>query len=198
LEKFMVSSVGSNNTLQSILSILQSNESSSNSTSSTGSTNSSSDSVGLSGPAQLFNELQQLASSDPTKFKEVAAQIAQQLETAAGESDSSTGSSSSTGGVNQMLANLASKFEEAAETGNVSVLQPPSAGTGQSNGVGAGSGQSLGVGMYNQQGQMLTDLSQNSSSSSGSGTSLQSLFNSINQEVASALSSVSSTNSTNA
>lgn len=145
----MISSVGSNDTLESLASILQSGgllSSSSSSTSSTTGT-SSSDSTTLSGPAQLYNELQQLASSDPTAFKQVAAQIAQQLETAAGESGSSgtssisgssSSSSSSSSGVNQMLANLASKFEQAAETGNVTVLQPPSE-----------SGQAAGVGMYN-------------------------------------------------
>jgi hypothetical protein len=183
----MISSVGSNSALESIASILQSSGlSSSSSMSSIPGT--SGDSSTLSGPAQLFSELQQLASSDPTLFKQLASEIAQQLQTAAGVSNtsstSSTSSSSPIGGANQILANLASKFEEAAQTGNVLVLQPPS-----------GSGQSNGIGTYNQQGQILPSLLENSSSTSG--VDMQSLFQSINQEVTDALNSLSGATSTN-
>jgi|GEM_PF-5728780 len=134
----------------------------------TGSISSTGDQANVSGPGKLFSELQQLASQDPTKFKQVASDIASKLKAAAGDSSSTTGSSG-----NSFLADLASKFETAAQTGDVSSLLPPSGGP-PSTGVSGG---------YNQQGQAIP-------SSTQSGVDLKSLFNSINQEVSSALSSL--------
>jgi hypothetical protein len=163
----MVSSVSSDNS--SILSYLlqaaqgssQTNQASSTSLSSllSSDSQSSGDTANISGPAQLFSELQQLATQNPTQFKQLTSEIASQLQTAAG-SDS-----------NSPLADLASLFETASETGSASGPQPPS---GPQD-----------VGTYDQQGQMISSSMQSARQSSG--TDLQSLFQTISQEVSAAL-----------
>ncbi len=128
------------------------------------------DSVELSGPAKLFSALQQLASQDPAKFKTVTADIASKLQAAAG-TDSTSGTSG-----NSFLATLASKFQQASQTGDVSVLQPPSGGHHSHHGHHGGGG------VYNRQGQV-TPPTQTQSG----GVDLKSLFQSITKEVSDAL-----------
>ena len=70
----------------------------------------------VSKPAQLLSKLQQLQEQDPEKLKEVLAQIADALRSAAAADDSEE---------SQFLTMLADKFDEAAKTGDLSVLQPP-------------------------------------------------------------------------
>ncbi len=76
----------------------------------------STDSVSFSKPGQLFSQLQQLAQTDPDKFKEVCQKIADKLNEAAQNEE---------GGANRMLSDLASRFESAAQSGDASELRPP-------------------------------------------------------------------------
>ncbi len=117
------------------------------------------DSAQISGPGQLYGQLQQLQTQNPTQFKQVTGQIASQLETA---------STQSTGGQAGFLANLASQFQTAAQTGDATSLQPQ-----------AGSGTGV-AGTYNSQGQLnqalLTALNPSSGSSSSSGSDFAQLL----------------------
>ena len=74
--------------------------------------------------AKLMKELSDLQKSDPNKFKKVADEIAQKLKDAA---------SSATGGQADFMNRLASKFEQASQSGDMSALQPPAA-SGQHHG----------------------------------------------------------------
>jgi hypothetical protein len=67
----------------------------------------------ISTPAQFFSQMQQLAQQDPAEFKTVAAQVATTFQSAATQAS---------GPQAMILSNLASQFNQAAETGT---LQPP-------------------------------------------------------------------------
>lgn len=92
-------------------------------TSSTSSTASAAEVAGLSTEdkakisqgAKRMNELSQLASSDPEKFKEVAQKISDSL---AEEAKNSTDS-----GESKMLTEMSSKFADAAKTGSMDSLK---------------------------------------------------------------------------
>lgn len=75
------------------------------------------DSTETSNPAEFFSKLQELQKSDPEKFQEVVSSIADKLEAAAGDEDLSSASS--------MLSDLAAKFRDVANGGDISQLQPP-------------------------------------------------------------------------
>ena len=78
------------------------------------------DAVSLSGPARSLGRLQELATSDPARFKDVVTQISDRLSTAA--------DSASTPGLRAALGDAAARFGEAATTGDVSSLRPPAGG----------------------------------------------------------------------
>ena len=80
------------------------------------------DSTQLSPMASLLNQLQQLQQSNPDKFKIVMSSIADTL---------STDAKSAKGPQAKMLTDLANKFSQAAQTGQMPDLQPP----GQQQGV---------------------------------------------------------------
>ena len=65
--------------------------------------------------AHILSQLQQLQQTDPAKLKTVLTDIANRLQAAAQQASGSEG---------QALSNLASKFQQAAQTGNLSALQP--------------------------------------------------------------------------
>ncbi len=67
----------------------------------------------ISKPAELLQKLQQLQQQDPTKFKEVALQLADGLQHAADQSGNSNG----------FAGRLASAFKAAADTGDLSSVQ---------------------------------------------------------------------------
>lgn len=85
--------------------------------SSNASTSSSSTGTSSADPMQLMDQLQQLATSDPAKFKEVTQKISDDL---AAKAKSSTDS-----GESSMLSDLSDKFAEAAQSGTMDSLQPP-------------------------------------------------------------------------
>lgn len=75
------------------------------------------DSAEMSNPAEFFNSLEELQESDPEKFQEVVSSIADQLEEASEDEDLSSASS--------MLSDLAAKFRDVANGGDISQLKPP-------------------------------------------------------------------------
>ena len=82
---------------------LQTSSTSSSSSTQTSSTSSGADSTSVSGPGQLFSELEQLSKSNPSDFKTVTASISQELKSAA----SSATNSQQANFLNQMAANFA-------------------------------------------------------------------------------------------
>ena len=73
------------------------------------------DSANLSQAGQLFQGLQQLESTNPTDFTKVATDAAAQLQQAAQQATDPTQAG--------FLSNLANKFQQAAESGNLSAFQ---------------------------------------------------------------------------
>jgi hypothetical protein len=67
----------------------------------------------------LFGELASLSQSDPSKFKKVATEISQKLKDAATQA---------TGDQAKFLTKMAGKFDQAAQTGDMSVLKPEGPG----------------------------------------------------------------------
>ena len=111
-----------NSSLLSEIDKYLSTQQTSGSTSTTASTDTASDGVDFSQVAQLFKELQKLQSTDPAEFKKVLTDAAQKLKDAAGQQSDPTAAS--------FLTNLADKFQQAADTGDLSVLKPPAPGNG--------------------------------------------------------------------
>jgi hypothetical protein len=74
------------------------------------------DSSEMSNPAEFFNNLKELKSSDPEKFEKVVSSIADKLEAASQDEDLSSASS--------MLSDLAAKFRDVANGGDISQLKP--------------------------------------------------------------------------
>lgn len=89
----------------------------------------SADSSSLSGPGQFFSELQKLATSNPTEFKKITAEVAQQLQSAA--------QSSTDPGQANFLNQMASNFEKASQSGNFSDLFPQGSSNGSSQTAGS-------------------------------------------------------------
>jgi len=97
--------------------------------SSSGSSATGADSTDLSQAGQLFSQLQSLATSNPSEFKQVTAAISQQLTQAA---------SQQTGSAATALTNLAKKFQEASQTGSAAGLAPTKHHGGHHHGGGGG------------------------------------------------------------
>ncbi len=74
------------------------------------------------GPGALIQKLEELQQEDPEKFSEFMEQAVAELESAAGSAEDEQTAS--------FLQDLADKFEEAAETGDLSVLAPPQGAEG--------------------------------------------------------------------
>ncbi|HEV3439584.1 MAG TPA: hypothetical protein VG122_19625 [Gemmata sp.] len=71
-------------------------------------------SANISGLGQLFSNLQQLVTQNPTQFTQVVSQIASELQSA---------SQTQTGTTSQFLSQLANTLQEAATTGDMPQLQ---------------------------------------------------------------------------
>jgi hypothetical protein len=76
---------------------------------------SSSDSVNFSQAGQLFQQLQELQTTDPTGFKQVTANAASQLQQAAQQATDPSQAS--------FLSNFAAKFQQASQVGNLSPFE---------------------------------------------------------------------------
>jgi len=116
-----MSSIGSTlNTINnSLLAELQSFNGSLASTTSNTSSTTSPDQVNLSQVSTLFQQLQQLQTSNPAEFKKVLTDGAQQLQAAAAQQTNPAATA--------FLNNLAAKFQTAADTGNLAALNPQAA-----------------------------------------------------------------------
>ncbi|HEY1757526.1 MAG TPA: hypothetical protein VGG72_19290 [Bryobacteraceae bacterium] len=90
-----------------------------------GTSASTSDGVNLSQLGKLFQELQQLENTDPAEFAQVTANAASQLHQAAQQSNNPAQAN--------VLSNLADKFQQASQSGNLSAFEtgapPESAAT---------------------------------------------------------------------
>jgi len=116
-----MSSIGNilNSVNSSLLSEISSFNTTSNPTSSANASASSgassSDTIDFSQVGKLFQELKQLQTSDPSEFKQVLTDAATKLQAAAQQQTDPAQAS--------FLNNLASRFQDAANTGNLSPLQ---------------------------------------------------------------------------
>lgn len=117
----------------------------------------------ISALGQLFSNLNQLETQNPTQFKQTVAQIATELQTAAQQQ---TGSSS------QFLSQLATNLQEAATTGSLSNIQ---------HNHHANNTQS-----YNSGGQLISS-GVGTDAQSNSNASIQQLFVTLGQQVGAAL-----------
>jgi hypothetical protein len=125
------------------------------------------DSAAISGPGKLLSRLQQLQAQDPAKFKQVMTDISGKLQTAAGQA---------TGGQGQFLSGLASQFQAAASSGDLSGLRPQRAHGHHRHGTGT----------YNPQGRV-TPPAAATGTGPTDGADLKQLFAGISQELAQAL-----------
>jgi hypothetical protein len=89
------------------------------------------DTSALSGPAQLLSQLQALEKSDPAKAKEAMTQLADKIREQAQTVGGQQGAH---------MSQFADKLDQAAQTGDLSALQPPAGGApgGQVHGHGHG------------------------------------------------------------
>jgi hypothetical protein len=132
-------------------------------TSSTSGVGLSQNSATISSLGQLFSSLNQLQTQNPTEFKQIATQLASELQTASQQQSGST---------SQFLTQLSSTLEQAATTGSLPDLRHQQ-GTQQTQ-------------TYNSSGQPVasgTDLNSQTSFNA----SLQQLFATLNQQVSAAL-----------
>ena len=116
--------------------------------------------------SQFFNNLQKLQQQDPAQLKATLSNIADELNTAAQQTS---------GPQAQKLSDLAAKYQQAAQTGDISQLRPAHHGGGHHH--------------RSQAVQPASDASSASATSSSTSTqqvNMQSLFETIFQEVSKA------------
>jgi len=104
--------------LQGVSSLLQSGQT--QQSGQVGDSDAASDAAGISQASQFLSKLEQLKQQDPAQFKEVPSQIADKLAAAAQQQTQ--------GADSQFLTQLADKFRNAAQTGDLNQLQPPAGG----------------------------------------------------------------------
>lgn len=102
-------------TVNSVYSLTSANQQTGSTDATTNTNSTDSVSTQISKPGKMLAELQQLASSDPAKFKQVTSEIADKLQQAA-QQDSGNSAT--------FLNNLADKFRQASQTGDASALAP--------------------------------------------------------------------------
>ena len=129
-------------------------------------------SLNVSGQATLFSKLEQLQQSDPQMFKQVTAEISQQLTAAA---------STMSGQAAQGLTTLANEFQQASQTGTLTALQPAQQNSTTSD--------ATGIAAYQQASQSSGTHHHHGHPAAGSDSSqMQSLWTSIYNEVNQAVS----------
>jgi hypothetical protein len=129
-------------------------------------------SASISGFGQLLSQLQQLQAKNPAKFQQVMSDIVTKLQTAAQQQGNTP--------QGQYLSQLASKFEAAAQSGNLSQLQ---GGHGHHGHHGHHTYSANGTSTPSSSG----SSSQTGASADASATGIQQLFASISAEVSQAL-----------
>jgi hypothetical protein len=132
-----------------------------------------SDTDSVSGIGKLLSVLQDLATADPTQFKQATSDIATQLSDAA---------SNTTGDESSFLKGLANQFQQASDTGDAAALTPKH--HVQHSQASSGSSSSSTASQYDEQGLFAllnsSSTSANSYLSSSQQTLLDSLFGSSN------------------
>jgi hypothetical protein len=98
------------------------------------------DQQSTSGPSKLFSQLEAMAKSDPSKFKQVTGELAKTVQAAA---DQATDPHEK-----QMLGDLAKKFADASQSGDASGLKPPERKGGKEGPHGGGGGGGGGTKTY--------------------------------------------------
>jgi hypothetical protein len=146
---------------------------SSNTAAAQGTTGPNQISTTISGPGQLFSNLQQLQAQDPAKFQQVVSDIASQLQAASKQAQ---------GPQSDFLSNLAAKFQNVANGGSLSQLLP-----GQHQHL-HHAHKAYGEGAQTQT-QGIAGLAAPSGDKSASSSSLQQLLRTISSEVKQALAS---------
>jgi hypothetical protein len=154
----MVGSVGSSASAYSVTTASYKSTTASPAAGSAGGCKACGDSADISGPGKLFSDLKELASQDPAKLKGVLSDIAGKLKAA-----------SAGGGPDSFLSKLASAFDAASQTGDLSGLEPPKPPTS-------------GAGTYGASGQAGPPFVQGSG-----GLDLKALFENIQDTVTDAL-----------
>ena len=125
-----IRSVGS--TITNALESVSSTKSTSATSATTRTSGTAEDASTVSGPAKLLSKLKELQKSDPAKFKEVMTKISDSLKEKAAATDDA--------GDKKVLTEMASKFQSAGETGDLSALAPPKGGHGKGGPPPAGGG----------------------------------------------------------
>jgi hypothetical protein len=141
------------------------------STTSTASTASAAttDTDGVSGIGKLLSSLQDLATSDPAKFKQETSDIATQLNDAA---------NNTTGDESSFLKGLANQFQQASDTGDASALTPKHHGHHSHASSGSSSSSST-ASQYDESSLFSLLNSSSTSASSYLSSSQQTLLNSL-------------------
>jgi hypothetical protein len=121
-------------------------------------------STSISGPGQLFSDLQQLQAQNPAAFQQVTSQIATQLQAAAQQTQ---------GPQSDYLSNLAAKFQNISSGGSLSQLQPKHHHHHHAQQADSESSQSQPQGI---EALLQATASQSSGSQSSSNSNLQQLF----------------------
>jgi hypothetical protein len=133
----------------------------------------------------MISKLNSLATSDPTTFKTLTAQIASQLTTAA---------ANTSGPQADFLTQLAQQFTDASQTGDASKLQPSghhhhrhhaSAAYSAQNSTGTSTGTTTGTSTA-ANGSTSASSTPSGQATAGPSAALQAVFNQIFQEVAQA------------
>jgi hypothetical protein len=111
-----ISSTSSTSSDTSILQLLESLLNNGSNATTGSSSAATGDSSSVSDPGKLFSELEKLSKSNPTEFKKITAEIADQLKTAASNTTDANQAS--------FLNQLANSFETASQSGKFSDLFP--------------------------------------------------------------------------
>ncbi len=143
------------------------------SSASTGGLSSGGDTASISQAGQLLSQLQDLQTSDPTKFTQLMTQEASKLQAAATQAGINTPQG-------QILSSMAQKFQSVANGGSLSQLAPVAHHDHHHHHISAGASSAQGT--YNQNGQTSTATSAGSASSSVQQI-LQGIFSDLQQAV---------------
>ncbi|WP_243439989.1 hypothetical protein [Fundidesulfovibrio soli] len=163
-----ISSIGSQNRLESVYGIQEVGQTQSSQASGNSGSSSETDKASFSKMGQMMSQLLSLQTSDPDKFKEVAQEIAGDLAKQA--------SSATSAGQANMYSDLSAKFAEAAKTGSMDSLKPqgppPPPPGGASAAAGPGGDMQAGFDELNSViSQILGETGSTSSGSTGSASS---------------------------
>jgi hypothetical protein len=138
-----------------------------------------SDSAAISPLGQFLSNLQQLQQQNPSQLQQILSKTASQISSLATQNGQT--------GQAKYLNNLANQLQDAAQTGNVSALEPSQGGHHHHHRAQAAYGQNNQSQQQSQLGSLLS-AGQTATTSTATQNSLSSIFASLTQAVSSALS----------